>query len=115
MSDLRIGTTVPENMWTQSLPMDSCQSSSKTSAGFQTGGVCSPASDRVMDSNPKLNFPAPESSENSLSGDSGRVSSAAAGMRAVATTAGLGEGRQQQLTVDSKEKERLENIMAVAQ
>ena len=57
------------------------------------------------------------SSANSVSGDGigGSVLSGGVGAGRVTSTAGVGEGRGQQLTVDVKEKERLDDIMAVAQ
>lgn len=115
MRDLRITETIPENTPTQSLPSLTSNGSGTvgTSTECQSLRGISPASHQVADLNAE---PSPVSSVlTSFSGDSHGVSSAGVGSRVAATTAGLGGVRSQQLTVDSREKERLEDIMAVAQ
>ena len=97
MSELRIGVSVPENSWTQSLSGDSSQTSSRAEAGG--GGSCGEA----------------EGISGNVSELSHASNSSVAREGRVATTAGVVGERSQQLTVDSKEKERLEDIMAVAQ
>ena len=115
MRDLRISATISENTSTQCVPSLTSNGSGivGTSTECQSLSGTSTASHQVPLSNAD---PHPVSSvPTSLSGDSHGVSSAGVGSRAPVTTAGLGGVRSQQLTVDSKEKERLEDIMAVAQ
>lgn len=111
MRDLRISATISENTSTQRVPsLTSNGSGTVSTSTEQSLSRTSAASHQVAHSDAD---PDPVSSEpTSLSGDS---HGAGVGSRGPATTAGLGGVRSQQLTVDSKEKERLEDIMAVAQ
>ena len=110
MSNLRLGATSPDNSWTSTDPSQrpSGSSGAATSAEFITSDT---AGDRIARSGLQAAV-APHTG----AGVSSVVTGVSVGGRAVvASTAGVGQVRVQQLTVDGKEKERLEDIMAVAQ
>jgi hypothetical protein len=104
MSDLRFDPSGSGTNWTQ--PSSGESSQNRLDAGFsggefeRTSGVGS------------VGLELSPADSSSVSREGGAVGVAVGGV--VATTAGVGGGRIQQLTVDSKEKERLEDIMAIA-
>ena len=144
MSDSLIGSVVPAHTWT-SMQSALSNTSKRPSLSGAVGGTSSstkrPSVSSAAGSKPSQKHSvhvssvgaSTESETNSVrnsTGSSGpdssvssggwsrRASGAAAaaqGGRGAATTAGVGEVRGLQLTVDSKEKERLEDIMAIAQ
>ena len=105
--EMRLGTS--ETNWTQPFSGESSQSSSRLDAGLSSssrldgGGGELERTNSLCSVGLELN-PA----DRPLSREGGA-------MGGVATTAGVAGVRSQQLTVDCKEKERLEDIMAVAQ
>ena len=101
MSDLRFDPSGSGTNWTQ--PSSGESSQNRLDAGFSGGEFERTSGVRSVG----LELSPADSS--SVSREGGAVGGV------VATTAGVGGGRIQQLTVDSKEKERLEDIMAIAQ
>ena len=115
MSNLRLGATFPENSWTSTDPSQrpSGSSGAATSAEFVTSDT---AGDRIAHSSNSESGLQTAVASHTGAGVSSVVTGVSVGGRAVvASTAGVGQVRVQQLTVDGKEKERLEDIMAVAQ
>jgi hypothetical protein len=114
MSNLRLGATSPENSWTSTDPSQrpSGSSGAATSAEFITSDT---AGDRIAHSSNSESGLQAAVAPHTGAGVSSVVTGVSVGGRAVvASTAGVGQVRVQQLTVDGKEKERLEDIMAVA-
>ena len=112
MSALRIGTSSPEN-WSRSIPSDPSSRGENRPTSDALGGdddqKLGSSGGRVA--SPESGVARVPSFPSSLSAEEGAL----AGSR-VTTSAGVGGERWQQLTVDVKEeKERLEDIMAVAQ
>lgn len=106
MSDLRLGAS--ETNWTQPSSGESSQSSSRLDAGL--------SSSNRLDGGGELERTNSLSSVGlELSPANRPLSREGGAMGGVATTVGVAVVRSQQLTVDCKEKERLEDIMAVAQ
>ena len=102
MNDLRLGAG--ETNWTQA-SLSSGDSLSHSSSNRRESGLLSGETERTSGSGGLELSPVYSSVS--------REGVAVGGV--VATTAGVGGVRSQQLTVDTKEKERLDDIMAVAQ
>ena len=145
MSYSLIGSVVPAHTWTSTQSAPSNTSKRPSLSGAAGGSVATSSSTKrpsvssVASSKPSQmhsvhvasvgasresettsvrNSTGPDSSVSSGGGSrraSGAAAAAAQGGRGAATTAGVGEVRGLQLTVDSKEKERLEDAMAIAQ
>ena len=143
MSYSLIGSVVPAHTWTSTQSATSNTSKRPSLSGAAGGSVATSSSTKrpsvssVAGSKPSqkhsvhvASVGASRESETtsvrnstgsdssvSSGGGSRRASGAAAaqGGRGAATTAGVGEVRGLQLTVDSKEMERLEDVMAIAQ
>ena len=104
--EMRLGTS--ETNWTQPSSGESSQSSSRLDAGLSSSSRLDGGGE--LERTNSLGSVGLE-----LSPTDRPLSREGGAMGGVATTAGVAGVRSQQLTVDCKEKERLEDIMAVAQ